>query len=96
MRLVLNPDEDGDSRISSFPVSLQYQWEMLAYLRAFKTDKFAFTPEAFFDLGLQIFKISDGEAVAHIINNFIDSEEGIDDNLLYSQMRSTRFTLPLI
>lgn len=79
MRLVLNPDEDGDSRISSFPVSLQYQWEMLAYLRVFKTDKFAFTPEAFFDLGLQIFKISDGEAVAHIINNFIDSEEGIDD-----------------
>ncbi|UIR56360.1 hypothetical protein LZQ00_00695 [Sphingobacterium sp. SRCM116780] len=79
MRLVLNPDEDGDSSISSFPVSLQYQWEMLAYLRAFKTQKFAFTPEAFFDLGLQIFKISEGETAAHIINNFIESEEGIDD-----------------
>ncbi|OOG16125.1 hypothetical protein BWD42_22365 [Sphingobacterium sp. CZ-UAM] len=82
MRLVLNPDEDGNSSISSFPVSLQYQWEMLAYLRSFSTQQFAFTPQAFFDLGLQIFKINEDEAIAHIINNFIVSDTGIQNKFV--------------
>lgn len=77
LRLVLNPDEDGDSDISSFPISLQYQWEMLAYLRAFKAQNFAFTPQAFYELGLQIFKLSDGEVIAHIINEFMEPGNGV-------------------
>jgi len=65
MRLVLNPDEQGDSSISAFPVSLQYQWEILAFLRAFKVNNFAFSPQAFYELGLQVFKISESEVIAH-------------------------------
>ncbi|WP_412468371.1 hypothetical protein [Pedobacter sp. KLB.chiD] len=75
MRLVLNPDLEGDSSISAFPVSLQYQWEMLAFLRAFKVQNFAFTPEAFYELGLQIFRITEDEVVAHILNYFVEDTE---------------------
>jgi hypothetical protein len=78
LRLVLNPDEDGDSNISSFPISIQYQWEMLAFLRAFKVQNFAFTPEAFYELGLQIFRITEDEVIAHILNYFIDEDLGTD------------------
>lgn len=54
MRLILNPDLDGDSTISSFPISLRYQWELLAYLRFFKTQGFSFTPDGFFKLGIEL------------------------------------------
>lgn len=72
LRFVINPDNANDSSISSFPVTLEYQWEILAYLRAFKNTSFAFTPEAFFKLGLQVFRISEEEALAHIINHFVE------------------------
>ncbi|WP_145861289.1 hypothetical protein [Pedobacter suwonensis] len=75
LRLVLNPDEDGDSNISSFPISIQYQWEMLAFLRSFKVQNFAFTPEAFYELGLQIFRITEDEVIAHILNYFVEDTE---------------------
>ncbi|MGY0041043.1 hypothetical protein [Pedobacter sp. NJ-S-72] len=75
LRLVLNPDVDGDSTISSFPVSLEYQWEMLAFLRSFKIENFAYTPEAFYDLGLRIFKINEDEVLAHVLNYFIESDD---------------------
>lgn len=75
LRLVLNPDEDGDSSISSFPVSLQYQWEVLAFLRSFNLDSFAFTPQAFFELGLKIFRISEEQVIAHVLNRFVEEEE---------------------
>ncbi|WP_316841307.1 hypothetical protein [Pedobacter gandavensis] len=75
LRLILNPDEDGDSSISSFPVSLQYQWEVLAFLRSFNLDSFSFTPQAFFELGLKIFKISEEQVIAHVLNRFVEDEE---------------------
>lgn len=75
MRLVLNPDVDGDSTISSFPISIQYQWEMLAFLRSFKVENFAYTPEAFYELGLQIFKITEDEVIAHILNYFVEDSD---------------------
>ncbi|GAA3971269.1 hypothetical protein GCM10022246_24700 [Pedobacter ginsengiterrae] len=91
MRLVLNPDEQGDSTISAFPISLEYQWEILAFLRAFKVNNFAFNPQAFYELGLQVFKISESEVIAHTLNYFIESDETetkfqklVDDiNVLY-------------
>jgi len=64
LRFVLNPDEDGAPAISSFPVTLEYQWEILAFLRSFKLNGFAFTPEAFYELGLKVFRISEEQAHA--------------------------------
>jgi hypothetical protein len=69
MRLVLNPDEQGDSSISAFPVSLEYQWEILAFLRAFKVNNFAFSPQAFYELGLHIFKVQ--RVIVKKSDNFI-------------------------
>lgn len=71
LRFVLNPDTDGDPAISSFPVTLQYQWEILAFLRSFNLQSFAFTSEAFYELGLQIFRVSDDQVLAHTLNNFV-------------------------
>lgn len=77
LKLVLNPSAD-DANISSFPISIQYQWELLAFLRGFNLQNFAFTPEAFFQLGLEIFKISDAQVIAHTLNYFVESENGTD------------------
>ncbi|WP_036692835.1 hypothetical protein, partial [Pedobacter glucosidilyticus] len=72
LRLILNPDEQGDPNISSFPITLEYQWEILAYLRAFKLSGFSFTPEAFYELGLQIFRVSEDQVLAHTLNYFVE------------------------
>ncbi|WP_316768696.1 hypothetical protein [Pedobacter frigiditerrae] len=77
LRFVLNPAED-DSTISGFPISLQYQWEVLAFLRSFNIQNFAFTADAFFDLGLKIFRISQEQVIAQVLNYFVDNEDGTD------------------
>lgn len=47
--LVLNPDiTDNDSHISSFPITVEYEWKILAYLRAFSLGNFSY------DLDMQI------------------------------------------
>ncbi|HKX87296.1 MAG TPA: hypothetical protein VJL37_11540 [Flavobacterium sp.] len=70
--LVLNPDESGDPdfNISAFPVTVEYQWKILAYLRSFDLDNFSFTPQEFFELGLIILNVSEEQALAHFINTF--------------------------
>ncbi|MET3502606.1 hypothetical protein ABIC45_004230 [Mucilaginibacter rubeus] len=72
LRFLLNPDFEGDSTISSFPISLQYQWGVLAFLRSFNPQSFSFDPEGFFNLGLQIFKVSDAQVIAHALNHFVN------------------------
>jgi hypothetical protein len=49
LALVLNPDlTGGDSTISSFPITLEYQWEILAFLKSFNLDDFSFSLEEFY------------------------------------------------
>ncbi|MBW1656766.1 hypothetical protein [Flavobacterium quisquiliarum] len=74
--LVLNPDLDGDSSISSFPITLEYQWEILAFLKTFRSSSFSFSLEDFYSLGLQVFRISEEQVVAHMMNIFVEAEEG--------------------
>lgn len=70
--LVLNPDESEttDFNISAFPVTVEYQWKILAYLRSFDLNNFSFTPQEFFELGLIILNISEEQALAQFINTF--------------------------
>jgi hypothetical protein len=71
--LVLNPDESEtapDFNISAFPVTVEYQWKILAYLRSFDLNNFSFTPQEFFELGLIILNISEEQAMAQFINAF--------------------------
>ncbi|WP_150111942.1 hypothetical protein [Flavobacterium sasangense] len=72
MRLVLNPDPDGNPNISSFPITLEYQWEILAFLKTFNLDNFSFTLEDFYTIGLQVFRISEDEVLSYIISYFVD------------------------
>ncbi|WP_136468747.1 hypothetical protein [Flagellimonas onchidii] len=67
--LSLNPDA-SDSTISSFPITVEYEWPILAYLRSFDVEGFSFSPEALYDLGLQVLKISESQVVANAINTF--------------------------
>ncbi|MCC9066389.1 hypothetical protein [Flavobacterium piscisymbiosum] len=74
--LVLNPDPDGDSTISSFPITLEYQWEILAFLKTFSSSSFSFSIKDFYSVGLQVFRISEEQVVAHMMNIFVEAEEG--------------------
>ncbi|UUF16655.1 MULTISPECIES: hypothetical protein [Flavobacterium] len=74
--LVLNPDLDGDSSISSFPITLEYQWEILAFLKTFSSSNFSFSVKDFYSVGLQVFRISEEQVVAHMLNIFVEAEEG--------------------
>jgi len=75
--LVLNPDqseENADNYISSFPITIEYQWKILAYLRYFSLGNFSFDPEQIFEVALRILNISEEQAIAHIVNTFVEPE----------------------
>jgi len=92
--LVLNPDESGntDFNISAFPVTVEYQWKILAYLRSFDLNNFSFTPQEFFELGLIILNVSEEQAMAQFINTFtvpanattLPLEQFVNDLKLYN------------
>lgn len=63
MRFVLNPDEEGDSTISSFPISLEYQWEVFAFLKSFNLQNFSGDPASMFTMGLEIFRVKDEKKI---------------------------------
>lgn len=76
LKLVLNPDlTDGDDSISSFPITLEYQWEILAFLKTFNSSSFSFSVEDFYTVGLQVFRISEEQVMAHMLNIFVEANE---------------------
>jgi hypothetical protein len=81
LRFVLNPDVNGDTSISSFPVTLQYKWELLAFLNSFKLQNFSFTPDAFYQLGLKIFRVSDDQVFANVLTHFVNPSSSDISNL---------------
>ena len=73
--VVLNPDVDGaDDNISSFPITIEYEWKVLGYLRAFNLNQFDFSPRAIFDMALRILNISEEQALANFINIFAEAD----------------------
>ena len=73
--LVLNPDVD-DTNISAFPITIEYEWKVLAYLRSFNLDQFDFSPKAFFETALRVLSISEKQAIASFINTFTEPVDG--------------------
>src|SRR5689334_8295577 len=77
LALVLNPDlKNNDSSISSFPITLEYQWEILAFLKTFSSSSFSFSLDDFYKVGLQVFRISEEQVIAHMLNIFVEASEG--------------------
>ncbi len=72
MQLVLNPDQDGDTGISSFPVAIEYKLEILAFIKAFKMQEFSYSLEDFYQLGLKVFRLTDEQVAANILNFFVE------------------------
>jgi hypothetical protein len=78
LALVLNPDlKDNDSSISSFPITLEYQWEILAFLKTFSSSSFSFSLDDFYKVGLQVFRISEEQVIAHMLNIFVEASDSI-------------------
>ncbi len=67
---VLNPDYN-DSTISSFPVTVFWEWEIMRYIRYFNLNGFSFSPEDFYNLALQILNISEEQVIQLAINTFV-------------------------
>lgn len=71
--LVLNPD-DGDSLISAFPITIEYQWKILAYLRQFSLGNFSFEPQQIFEVALRVLNVTEEQAIAHFVNTFVETD----------------------
>ncbi|WP_158837816.1 hypothetical protein [Polaribacter sp. L3A8] len=69
--LVLNPDADA-TNISAFPITVEYEWKILAYLRDFNLANFSFAPQEFFEIALRVLNISEEQAIANFINTFTE------------------------
>ena len=58
---MLNPSvaAPGDPAqfISEFPITIDWEWPILAYLHAFRTEGFSFDGGAFYDLAVQVFNL---------------------------------------
>lgn len=73
--LVLNPDPTGsNSNISSFPITVEYQWRVLAFLRMFSVGNFSFEPQQIFEILLTILNVSEEQAIENFIEIFVTPE----------------------
>lgn len=72
LKFVLNRDHDDDT-ISSFPVTVRYNWPVIAYLSKFDLDNFSFSPEEIFNVALVCLNISEETLINEIINVFVNS-----------------------
>jgi hypothetical protein len=75
---VLNPNHT-DGNTSSFPITLQWKWEILRFVKYFKTNQFSFSADELFKLGLFIFEISEPDLLKIAVDTLIDSTS-FDDN----------------
>lgn len=68
--IVLNPDfEDGD--ISSFPITVFYDWKILAYKRYFSLSNFSFSIEDTFNLLLDLLDVSEEQVLGLALRMFV-------------------------
>lgn len=75
--LVLNPDIEGnDFNISSFPITIEYEWQILAYLREFSLGNFSFAPQEIFEIALRVLNLTQEQAIAQFINTFTEPIDG--------------------
>ncbi|MDY0088733.1 MAG: hypothetical protein RBR78_00035 [Flavobacteriaceae bacterium] len=72
--LVLNPNLDG-SPTSAFPITVEYQWKALGYLKMFNNSQFSFQPQEIFEMALLVLNISQEQAIVNFINIFVIPEQ---------------------
>lgn len=70
---ILNPDQEN-GQLTSFPISLSYNWPIVAYLKGFDLAGFDFTPQSFFQLAMSAFRIREDKLIANAMNLFTITE----------------------
>ena len=79
LALVLNPGHGSASgSTSDFPITLGYEWGILAWLRDFDLSDFSFLPADFYQLALTVLGISERELIERALSIFITSPTPID------------------
>ena len=68
--IILNPDYE-DSTISSFPIQLYWEWEIMRFVRYFNANQFSFSVEGFYNLALQIFNVSEAQSLELATSTFV-------------------------
>lgn len=69
--LVLNPDAN-DADISAFPITIEYQWKALAYIRAISSIDFNnIGAQEIFEMALMVLNVSEEQAMSQFINIFV-------------------------
>lgn len=71
LKFVLNRDHE-DNTISSFPVTVRYNWPVIAYLSRFDLDSFSFEPQEIFNIALVCLNVSEETVVNEAINVFVN------------------------
>lgn len=71
---VLNPDmgDNPDFKVSVFPITLNYEWKILAYIRDFSLIDFTESPQEIFELAMRVLNISQEQVIAQFINIFTE------------------------
>ena len=73
MKFVLNKDQQNNS-ISSFPVTVQYNWPILGYISQFDLNNFSFSPEEIFRIALISLNLTEDKVIRNVINIFINTD----------------------
>ncbi|MBT2622509.1 hypothetical protein [Chryseobacterium sp. ISL-6] len=72
LKFILNRDFQNNN-ISSFPVTVQYNWPILAYISQFNLDNFSFSPKEIFKVAMKSLNLTDEKVINEAINIFINS-----------------------
>jgi hypothetical protein len=70
LNFVLNPDFT-DNSVSSFPITVFWEWEILKSVGIFDATGFSFSPDDLFTLALGIFNISEVQCLILAANTFV-------------------------
>ncbi len=75
--LVLNPSHTPGGT-SEFPVTLRWEWPILAFLRAFDPSEFSFSPGDFFQLALTILGLTERQVIERALSVFVSAPNPVD------------------
>lgn len=86
------PVKSANGRYKTSGLAMELRQNIRAYTRSFKPAEFDYSPYSYFRLGCTIFKLSDDQLVAHILNFFVgNNKRGTDKiELLIEDVRKKK------
>jgi hypothetical protein len=84
LTFILNPNNTGPG--SAIPLGLRYNWDIVKYISDFKVINFSGSPQAYFDVILNLLGLTKYELIRELSNTFIDADNPaqkfVDDLIL--------------